>query len=123
VNAVIHPVTGKEMGYISVMKEPCIQPLWKRGFGRKCRRLFQGIRDIPGTNTYFFIKLTNISKDINITYGKIVSDYKPHKKEKECIQLTMGGDILNYSGDITTSTADITEFMILLSSTLSTEDC
>jgi hypothetical protein len=64
------------------MKDPCLQPLLTRGFGNKCGRLFQGIRDIPGTNTCFFIKLTNIPKDRNITYGKIVCDYKPHKKEK-----------------------------------------
>jgi hypothetical protein len=79
-NAVIHPVTGKEMEYMALMKDPRLQPLWTRGFGNKCGRLFQGIRDIPGTNTCFFIKLTNIPKDRNITNGKIVCDYKPHKK-------------------------------------------
>jgi hypothetical protein len=80
-NAVIHPITGKEMEYMALMKDPRLQPLWTRGFGNECGRLFQGIRDIPGTDTCFFIKLTNIPKDRNITYGKIVCDYKPHKKE------------------------------------------
>jgi hypothetical protein len=56
-NAVIHPVTGKEMEYSALMKDPCLQPLWTRGFGNKCGRLFQGIRDIPGTDTCFFIEL------------------------------------------------------------------
>jgi hypothetical protein len=50
-NAVIHPVTGKEMEYMALMKDPHLQPLWKQGFGNECGRLFQGIRDIPGTNT------------------------------------------------------------------------
>jgi hypothetical protein len=36
--------------------------------------------------------------------------------------LTVGGDILDYSGDVATSTADITTFKILINSTLSTED-
>jgi hypothetical protein len=36
--------------------------------------------------------------------------------------LTVGGDRLNYSGDVATSTADITTFKILINSTLSTED-
>jgi hypothetical protein len=121
-NAVIRPVTGKEMEYPALMKDPRLQPLWKRGLGNECGRLFQGIRDIAGTDTCFFIKLTDIPKDRNITYGKIVCDYKPHKKEKERVRLTMGGDILDYSGDITTSTADITTFKILINSTLSTED-
>jgi hypothetical protein len=36
--------------------------------------------------------------------------------------LIVGGDILNYFGDVATSTADITTFKILINSTLSTED-
>jgi hypothetical protein len=121
-NAIIHPVTGKEMEYMELMKDPRLQPLWKRGFGNKCGRLFQGIRDIAGTNTCFFIKLTNVPKYIKITYGKIVCDYKPHKKEKERVRLTVGGDRLDYSGDVATSTANITTFKILVNITLSTED-
>jgi hypothetical protein len=121
-NAVIHPVTGKEMEYMALMKDPRLQPLWKEGFGNECGRLFQGIQDIHGTDTCFFIKLANVPKDRKITYGKIVCDYKPHKKEKECIRLTVGGDRLDYSGDVATSTADITTFKILINSTLSTKD-
>jgi hypothetical protein len=67
-------------------------------------------------------KLTNIPKDGKITYGKIVCDYKPHKKEKEQVWLTVDGDRIDYSGDVATSTADIRTFKILISSTLSTED-
>jgi hypothetical protein len=94
-NAVVHPITGKEMEYMALMKDPRLQPLWKRGFGNEVGRLFQGIRDIPGTDTCFFIKLTYIPKDRQITYGKIVCVYKPHKKEKERVRLNMGGDRLN----------------------------
>jgi hypothetical protein len=121
-NTVVHPVTRKEMEYSALMKDPRLQPLWTRGFGNECGLIFQGIRDIPGTDTCFFIKLTNIPKDRNITYGKIVCDYKPHKKGKERVRLTVGGDILDYSGEIATSTADITTFKILINSTLSKED-
>jgi hypothetical protein len=121
-NAVIHPVTGKEMEYLALMKDPRLQPLWTRGFGNECGRLFQGIRDIPGTNTCFFIELKNILEDRNITYGKIVCDYKRHQQEKERVRLTVGGDRLDYSGDVATSTADITTFRILINSTLSIDD-
>jgi hypothetical protein len=88
-NSVIHPVPGKEMEYSALMKDPRLPPLWTRGFGNGCERLFQGIRDIPGTDTCFFIELKNIPKDRNITYGKIVCDYKPHKKDKERVRLTV----------------------------------
>jgi hypothetical protein len=86
-NAVIHPVTGKEMEYLALMKYPHLQPLWTRGFGNECGRLFQGTPYIPGTDTCFFIDLKNIPNERKITYGKIVCDYKPHKKEKERVRL------------------------------------
>jgi hypothetical protein len=121
-NAVIHPVTGKEMEYSALMKDPHLQPLWTQCFASECGRLLQGIRDIPGTDTCFFTTLKNIPNDRKITYGKIVCNYKPHKQEKERVWLTAGGDRLDYSGDVTTSTADITTFKILVNITLSTED-
>jgi hypothetical protein len=64
----------------------------------------------------------NRPKDRQITYGKIVCDYKPHKKEKDRIRLTVGSDRLDYSGDVTTSTAEITTLKILINSTLYTAD-
>jgi hypothetical protein len=70
----------------------------------------------------FLHHVKNIPEDRNITYGKIVCDYKPHKQEKECVRLTVGGDRLDYSGDVATSTANITAFKILINSTLSTKD-
>jgi hypothetical protein len=35
-NAVIHPITGKEMEYLALMKDPRLQPLWTRCFGNEC---------------------------------------------------------------------------------------
>jgi hypothetical protein len=61
-NSVIHPVTGQEMEYLALMKDPRLQPLWTRGLG------------IPVTDTCFFIDLKNIPDDRKITYGKIVCD-------------------------------------------------
>jgi hypothetical protein len=121
-NAVVHRVTGKQMEYMALMKDPDLQPLWKRGFGNEAVRLFQGIRDIPGTNTCLFVELKNTPKDRKVTYGKIVCDYKPHKKGKERVRLAVGGDRLDYSGDVAASTSDITTFKILINNTLSTKD-
>jgi hypothetical protein len=73
-NAVVHMVTGKQMEYMALMDDPDLQPLWKRGFSNEAGRLFQGIHDIPGTYTCFFVELKNIPKDRKITYGKIVCD-------------------------------------------------
>jgi hypothetical protein len=81
-NDVVHQVTDKDMECMVLMKYPDIKPIWKRGFGNEVDRLFQGIHNIQGKNTYFFVELRNIPKDRQITYGKIVCDYKPHKKGK-----------------------------------------
>jgi hypothetical protein len=78
----VQPITGREMEYMAPMKDPRLQQLWTRGFGNEVGRLFQGIWDIPGADTCFLIKLTNILKDRKIMYGKIVCDYKPHKKKR-----------------------------------------
>jgi hypothetical protein len=121
-NAVVHPITGKKMEYMALMNDPALQPLWKRDFSNEAGRLFQGIHDISGSNTCFFVELKSTPKDRNITYGKIVCDYKPQKKEKERVRLTVGRDRLDYSGDVATSTADITTFKILINSTMFTKD-
>jgi hypothetical protein len=81
-NSVIHTLSGKQMEYMALMKDPDLQPLCKRGFSNEAGRLFQSMRDIPGKNTCLFVEIKNIPKDRKITYEKIVCDYKPHKKEK-----------------------------------------
>jgi hypothetical protein len=73
--------------------------------------------------TLFFIDLKSVpKKNSNITYSKLVCDFKPNKTEKHRVRLTVGGDILDYSGDTETPTADITTFKILINSTLSTQE-
>jgi hypothetical protein len=69
-NAVVQPVTGKEMECMALMKDPDLQPLWKRGFSNEVGGLFQGIRDIQATNTSFFFELNNIPNERQIKYGK-----------------------------------------------------
>jgi hypothetical protein len=87
------------MEYTDPMRDPNLQPLWKQDFGNKAGHLFQGICDIPGTDTCFFLELTNIPKYRKITYCKIVCDYKIHKKEKKRVRLTVGDDrlVMNFT--------------------------
>jgi hypothetical protein len=46
---------------------------------------------------------------------------KPNKEEKECTQLTAGGDRIHYPEDVGTTTADMTLVKILLNSIISTK--
>jgi hypothetical protein len=121
-NLVIHPVTGREMQYKDLMKDPELGPLFEIGLGNELGKSFQGIQDISGTNTAFFVELASIPKDKKITLGKLVCEYKPNKMEKHQVRLTVGNDRLDYNGETATSTVDITTFKILINSTLSTKD-
>jgi hypothetical protein len=88
-NSVIHPVTGKEMQYKDLMKDPELAPLFEIGLRNELGRIYQGIR-IAGTNTALFVSSSSIPKDRNITYGKLVCDYKPNKTEKTSGQAHSG---------------------------------
>jgi hypothetical protein len=55
-NSVIKPVAGKEMHYKDLMKDPELAPLFEIGLGNEIGRICQGIRDIAGTNTAFFVE-------------------------------------------------------------------
>jgi hypothetical protein len=121
-NYVIHPRTGNEMQYKDLMKDPDLGPSFEIGLSNELGRICQGIRDIAGTNTAFFIDLKSIPKNRKITYGKLFCDFKPNKHENHRVRLTVGGDRLDYSGNTKTSTADITTFKILINSTLSTQE-
>jgi hypothetical protein len=109
------------MEYMALMKDSVLQSLWKRGFGNEVVRLFQGMRDIQGNNTCFFGTQEHPQGQTNNIWQNWC-DYKPHKKEKERVRLTVGGNRLDYSGEVATSTEDITTFKILINSTLSTKD-
>jgi hypothetical protein len=96
---------------------PLEKRVWKRGglpFPRHTRH--------SRNQHLFFIELKKIPKDRQIPYEKIVCDYKPHKKGEKRFRLTVDRDRLDYSGEVATSTADITTFKILINSTLSTKD-
>jgi hypothetical protein len=121
-NTALHPASGKEMQYKGIMQHPTLGPKYKTGVGNELGHLCQGIRDIQCTNTCFFVELSNIPKDRKITHGKLVCDHKPNMTEKERVSLTVGGDRLDYTGEVATSTADITAFKIRINITLSTED-
>jgi hypothetical protein len=60
-NAVLNTATGKEMQNKDIMKHPTLGPQYKKVLGNECGRLCQGSGGIHGTNTCFFVELTNIT--------------------------------------------------------------
>jgi hypothetical protein len=107
---------------MALMKDPDLQPLWKRGFGKEAGRLFQGIHDIQGTNTCLFIELKNIPTDRQIKYGKNVCDYKPHKKRKRTRQAKSGQRQVGSLRRCGNLNCRYYYIQIFINSTLSTKD-
>jgi len=89
-------------------------------FANELGRLAQGIRDAEGTNTIKFIQRSQVPAGRKVTYGRLVCDHRPQKKEKNRTRLTMGGDRLDYPHDASCPTADLTTCKLLFNSTIST---
>jgi hypothetical protein len=56
-----------------------------------------------------------------ITYGWFVVDIRPHKTETHRVRLTVGGNLIQYTGDVSTRSADLTTSKCLWNITISTE--
>ena len=96
--------------------------MWAKSYANELGRLTQVIRDIPDTNTMFFIKKSDVPVDRrkNIRYGRIVVTLRPQKSEEECRRLTVGGNLIDYPWEVTTPTADLTTAKLLFNSIIST---
>jgi hypothetical protein len=55
------------------------------------------------------------------TYGSFVVEVKEQKEEREHTRLTVGGDQIEYPGEKSTRTADLTTEKILINSFISTK--
>ena len=93
---------------------------------RELGRLAQGFDEIKGTNTIKFLTLDeirNIPADRIIAYARIVVDSCPHKpKEPNRVRLTVGGNLIEYPGELTTRTAGLTTTKKLWNSVISTDN-
>ena len=86
-------------------------------------RLANGYEDTEGTNTFKFMsheEISNIPGDRTVTYARIVVDYRAQKKDPNRVRITAGGNLIDYPGELTTCTADLTTSKILWNSTIST---
>ena len=93
--------------------------IWEISFANELGQLAQGIREVKGTNTVMFIPKSKVPKDKKVTYGKIFCEMKPEKEEKERTILTVGGNLLYFTGNISAPTAAITTAKCVFNSLVS----
>ena len=73
-----------------------------------------------GTNTLGFVPKSMVPKRKTVTYGRLVCDIKQNKKETHYTRLTVGGNLINFNGDKSTTTANLTTIKALFTSNIST---
>jgi hypothetical protein len=116
-----NPDTGRLADYAELSQ--CSDgALWVKACKDEFGRLCQGHgTDMPsGTNTMFFIPVHAIPKNKKATYLKIVAAYRPEKSNPHRVRFTVGGDRIDYPGDVSTKTADLPTVKTLLNSVVST---
>ena len=120
---VIYNETGELMEYQHLLQSTKYQEVWGQASGNEISRLVQGMSGcVEETNTIFFIYKVQVKHDRfhDDTYGKFVVDYREDKDKKERLRLTVGGDWINYLGEVLTPTADLLVIKLMLNSVIST---
>jgi hypothetical protein len=121
-NSVINEDTGASLEYRHLIKDDSTFPVWNKTAANEFGRLAQGVGDrIEGSNTIFFIPRQAVPKGKIITYGRFVVDIRPNKSDIHRVRLTVGGNLIQYPGDVSTRSADLTTSKCLWNSTISTE--
>ena len=120
IGAVLDDDTGAVLEYRHLIKSEKYKSIWVHSFANELGRLFQGIRDIPGTDTCFFIKKSQVPKHKRATYGRICCNVRLQKEEIYRTRLTVGGNLINFPGNTSTPTADLLTAKLLINSTIST---
>eukprot|EP00804_Cyclotella_cryptica_P011724 CCRYP_011330-RA/>CCRYP_011330-RA protein AED:0.54 eAED:0.38 QI:0/0/0/0.5/0/0/2/0/273 len=123
-NGVVHPVTNKTITkYERLANDPLLQDVWTTAMCKELGQFAQGWGENKGTDTVFFLsqhEIKQIPKDRTVTYAHIVVDYRPQKDDPNRVRITVGGNFIEYPGELTTLTADLTKAKILWNSTIST---
>jgi hypothetical protein len=118
---VVDQTTGESLRYKRLIDNKETSGIWNHSCANEFGRLFQGIKGrIIGTNTYFFIPFHKLPPGRKATYARFVCDIRHQKTEAHRTRMTVGGDRINYPGDVATKIADITTTKILLNSVVST---
>ena len=123
-HAAVNVDTGESVEYRALLKSS-EGHLWERSFTEEIARLAQGfppggIPESEGTNTIKFIRFDEMPADRTATYLRTVSTDRLQKENPRRVRCTVGGDRIEYPGDVSTKTASLASFKLLLNSVVST---
>jgi hypothetical protein len=121
--AVMDEETGDMLEYRQLIKRPKYRDMWSKAFGKEIGRLAQGLDGVvEGTNTLYFIPKNKIPSDRlkDVTYARICVNIRPDKADPYRCRITLGGNLVNYPGNVGTRTADMLTVKLLFNSVIST---
>jgi hypothetical protein len=102
------------MEYRDLLKDPKHRETWFRAAANGFGRLFNGVGNnadgtqrVKGTNTCHWIKKSQVPKGKRVTYARTVVAVRPEKEEINRVRITVGGNLLDYSGETSTEAASI----------------
>lgn len=122
-NAVYDSESGKMLNYRQLLTHPNYKDVWTTSSADEFGRLAQGVGNrIKGTDTIFFIPYSKIPADRrrDITYGRFVCDIRMAKENPNRTRLTVGGDRINYPGEVGTPTCELLLAKVFFNSVIST---
>jgi hypothetical protein len=122
--AVMDKAPGNMLNCRQLMQHPNYKWPWSLLSANEFGRLANGVdgRIKNPTNTIRFIQKEDVSKEQHkdVTYGQCVRTVRPEKKEQNRTRFTVGGDRINYPGEVATPTADMLVAKALFISVIST---
>ncbi|KAL7488941.1 hypothetical protein ACHAW6_014541, partial [Cyclotella cf. meneghiniana] len=122
--AVLDRDTGKLLNYRQLLRTPKFAQVWSKSSANEFGRLADGVGGrVKGTNTIRFIFEHEIptERKKDVTYGSFVCMVRPEKTdEPNRTRFTVGGDRINYPGEVGTPTAEMLVAKLLFNSIVST---
>jgi hypothetical protein len=117
----IHPDTGRDVEYPELLRSSD-SLLWEESCAEEAGRLAQGYKQAKGTNTIHFICHDQLPKGRRAIYLRNMVADRPQKEQPCRVRWTVGGNLINYPGNVSTKTAGLTTAKLLFNSVLSTPD-
>jgi hypothetical protein len=121
----IHTVPCKIISsYKCLMNNPATAEVQITAFGKDFEGMSPGNNETgqKGTNAMFVMlpsDIPNIPKNRVVMYTRVVVNHCPQKADPNQIRITASENLINYPGELTTWTADITTAKLLWNSMLS----
>jgi hypothetical protein len=100
-----------QSSYKKLMNDPRTMEIWQTAFGKDFGGMAQGDNKTghKGTNAIFVITHAEILLiPRTITCARVVVDFHPQKTDPHCIRITASGNLINYPGELTMRTTNLT---------------